>query len=72
MTEEEKLALLEDLIDFPAGSLDPETALDSIDEWDSITVIGYLVILDEKFGKNLTGDAVRNFKTVKDAIDEMR
>ena len=72
MTEEDKLAELEDLLDFPKGSLHPETALDTLDEWDSISVIGYLVILDEKFGKTLAGEAVRNFKTVKDAMDEMK
>lgn len=72
MTDQEKLAALEDLLDVPEGSLTPATSLSALDEWDSISVIGYLALLDEKFSKVASGDDVRGFATVQDAMDMMR
>lgn len=71
MTDQEKLAALEDLLDVPEGSLTPATSLSTLEEWDSISVIGYLAILDEKFHKTATGDDVRGFAVVQDAMDMM-
>lgn len=72
MTDQEKLAALEDLLDVPEGSLNPTTSLSTLVEWDSISVIGYLALLDEKFSKTATGDDVRGFTSVQDAMDMMQ
>ena len=52
MELQEKLALIEEVLDVEEGSLKPETELADVDEWDSIAALSLIVMLDEKFEKN--------------------
>ena len=71
MTQEEKIALLEDMLELDNGSLKPETELSSIDEYDSMSKLSLIVLMDEEFGKKLTGEQIREFKNVEDIISFM-
>lgn len=71
MTQEEKIALLEDMLELDANTLTPETELASIDEYDSMAKLSLIVLMDEECGKKLTGEEIRAFKTVKDVLDFM-
>ena len=71
MTQEEKIALLEDMLELDGGSLTPETELSSIEEYDSMAKLSLIVLMDEECGKKLTGEKIREFKTVQDIIDFM-
>ncbi len=71
MTVTEKLDTLEELLDIEKGTLSEETALDQLSEWDSLAVITLIAMLDEKYGKSVTPKKIKEFKTVKDIIDEM-
>ena len=71
MTQEEKIALLEDMLELDGGSLKPETELSSIDEYDSMAKLSLIVLMDDEFGKKLTGEQIRQFVTVKDILDFM-
>ena len=71
MTQEEKIALLEDMLELDGGSLTPETELSSIEEYDSMAKLSLIVLMDDEFGKKLTGEQIREFKTVKDILDFM-
>lgn len=71
MDIKEKLAALEDMMDLDEGSLTPETALEDIEEWDSLSALSYVVMMKDDFGKKVSGAEVRAFKTVKDIIDTM-
>ena len=71
MTQEEKIALLEDMLELDGGSLKPETELDSIDEYDSMAKLSLIVLMDDEFGKKLTGEQIREFNTVQDILDFM-
>ena len=71
MTNEEKVALLEDMLELESGALAPETELCSIDEYDSMAKLSLIVLMDEEFGKKLTGEQIREFKKVKDILDFM-
>lgn len=71
MTNEEKIALLEDMLELDGGSLKPEMLLNDISEYDSMAKLSLIVMMDEEFGKKLSGEQIREFKTVQDILDFM-
>ena len=71
MTNEEKIAMLEDMLELDGGSLKPEMELKDIAEYDSMAKLSLIVMVDEECGKKLTGEQIREFKTVKDILDFM-
>lgn len=71
MTNEEKIALLEDMLELESGALAPETQLSSIDEYDSMAKLSLIVLMDDEFSKKLTGEQIREFKTVQGILDFM-
>lgn len=71
MTNEEKIAMLEDVLELDGGTLKSETELSSIDEYDSMAKLSLIVMMDDEFGKKLTGEQIFKFKTVQDILDFM-
>jgi len=71
MTQEEKIALLEDMLELDGGTITPETVLSSIAEYDSMAKLSLIVLMDEECGKKLTGEIIREFKTVQDILNFM-
>lgn len=71
MTQEEKIAMLEDLLELEKGSLKPEMNLNEIPEYDSMAKLSLIVMMDEECGKKLTGEQIREIKTVQDILDFM-
>ncbi len=72
MNEKEKLALLEETFDVDEGALSPEMELDGIEEYDSMTKLSLIVMVEEEFGKKLTGAEIKAFKTVQDILNYMQ
>ncbi len=71
MTIEEKITLLEDTFELNNGQLKPEMELSEIAEYDSMAKLSLIVMMDEECGKKLTGEQIREFKTVQDILDFM-
>ena len=71
MTQEEKIALLEDMLELDANTLTPETELTTIDEYDSMAKLSLIVLMDEECNKKLTGEQIREFKMVADILNFM-
>ena len=71
MKQEEKIALLEDLLELDGGTLMPQTELNTISEYDSMAKLSLIVLMDDEFGKKLNGEQIRAFKTVQDILDFM-
>lgn len=71
MKQEEKIAMLEDMLELDGGTLNPEMELSGIDEYDSMAKLSLIVLMDDEFGKKLTGEQIRLFKTVQDILDFM-
>ena len=69
MTQQGKIALLEDMLELDNGSLRPETVLADIDEYDSMAKLSLIVLMDDEFNKKLTGEQIREFKTIQDILD---
>ncbi len=71
MNEKEKLALLEDTFNMEEGTLTPDMPLAEIDEYDSMSKLSLIVMMDDEFGVKLDGAAVRSFQTVADILAKM-
>ena len=72
MTEREKLALLEDMLELDEGDLTADRALDDIDEYDSMAKLSLIVLMEDEFGVKLTGDTIKGFETVGDILALMK
>ena len=71
MSEKDKLALLEDMFELEEGDLSADTVLDDLDEWDSMSKLSLIVLMNDEFGKKLSGDEIKNFNTVGDILAYM-
>ena len=72
MTMEEKIALLEDLMELDEGELDMNTNLDDVEEWDSLTKLSLMATIKKLYNKAITVEELKNFKTVKDICDYLQ
>lgn len=72
MTLEEKLALLEETLETDEGALKADMVLEDVEEYDSMTKLALIVMMEEEFGVKLTSDMVRGFEKVQDILDLMK
>lgn len=68
MDIKEKLALIEDCMDLDGGTLKLEDSLSEYEEWDSVAVLSIIAMVDENFHKSVSGDVLKEAKTVSDII----
>lgn len=71
MTDQEKIILLEEAMGLDEGTLSAGDALEDYPEWDSIAILSFVALMDEKFHKTISGEEVGEFKTVADVLKVM-
>lgn len=71
MTQEEKIAMLEEVLELDNGTLTPEMKLEDVKAFDSMAKLSIIVMMDDEFNKKLTGEQLLEFKTVSDILDFM-
>ena len=71
MSDEKKLALLADTFDCDVEDLNADLALDELENWDSMTKLSLIVLMDDEFGKTLTSNDIKAFKTIGDVMAYM-
>lgn len=69
MTRKEIIEMIEEMLDVEDGSLNEESILSEIPEYDSMTKLSLIVMCDDEFGKRLTGERMVEFSTIKDILD---
>lgn len=69
MTNEEKIAMLEEIMDLDEGTLSNESVLADFEEWDSLSKLSLVAEAKRKFGLVLTTDEMMKFETVKDVCE---
>ena len=69
MTLQEKLEVLEDVLELDEGTLNVEDSLEDIEEWDSMSKLYLVTYVKKEMNKRLTVDEIKNFKTVQDICD---
>ena len=71
MDNSKKIALLEETMDIEEGTLSEDMELENIEEYDSMTKLSLIVMIEDEFGKKLTAEDVKAFKTVGDILKVM-
>ena len=69
MTVQEKLEVLEYILELDEGTLKVEESLEDIDEWDSMSKLYLVTYVKKEMQKRLTVDEIKNFETVQDICD---
>lgn len=69
MTVQEKLEVLEDILELDEGTLKLEDSLEDIEEWDSMSKLYLVTYVKKEMKKRLTVDEIKNFVTVQDICD---
>jgi acyl carrier protein len=71
MTNREKISLIEETLEQEPNSLNENSPVDSIENFDSMAKLTLIVLCDDEFNKKLTGEQLREFKKIKDILDFM-
>lgn len=69
MTQQEKLELLEEIMELDEGTLAMDSVLDDFEEWDSLSKLSLMAEAKKQFDKNLTVEEIKTFTTVSDVCD---
>ncbi len=72
MTEQDKLAMLDDLFELDEGTLRPETMLKNVEEYDSMSKLSLIVMMQDEFNVNLTSKEIKELNTVGDILAYMK
>ena len=71
MSDQEKIAMLEEMMELDDGTLAADTALADIEEYDSMTKLSLIVLMEDEFDVKLDGDTIKGFETVGDILKLM-
>ncbi len=71
MSEREKLALLEDMLELDEGELSAEMKLEDVLQFDSMARLSLIVLFEDEFGKKIVGKDIDGFDTIGDILAKM-
>jgi len=71
MINQEKIALIEDMMEMEEGTITGDTVLADVEEWNSMAKLSLIVLMDEEFSKKLSSNQIKEFKTIQDILDFM-
>ncbi len=71
MSEKEKMGMLEEMLEVETGNLRPDMLLSDVEEWDSVIIMSFIVMLDEEFEREISGKEIKEFKTIQDVLNVM-
>jgi acyl carrier protein len=63
---EKFIALLSEILELPAGGLEPTTPLHKIKAWDSLAMVHFLAMVDMQYNKDIMIDLLVAAETVTD------
>ena len=67
----DKIRKLEELFEMQEGTLKADTRLEDLEEWDSMTRLSFIVMMEDDYGKKVSRAEILDFKTVQDILDRM-
>lgn len=71
MSVQEKIELLEDMLEVDEGALTEDMMLEDIDEWNSLAYLSFSVLLSDEFDKKVPASEIKTYQSVKDLLDVM-
>jgi acyl carrier protein len=69
MRKRSTLEALEELLRLPGGSLKGSERLTDLNQWDSLAMIEFVAMVDERFGIEILPEDVRKCRTVDDLAE---
>mgnify|MGYP001281384250 FL=1 len=61
-------ALKEVFEDIDTSSFDIKTEFKNNDEWDSMTALSLITIIDQEFGKSISAEKIKELNTIEELI----
>lgn len=68
MNAEDFLRALDEMLELEPGTLTGAEALESLEGWDSLAVISFIALVDEKLGLVVAGEKLAQARTVADLL----
>ena len=69
INQEEIINALKDIFeDIDTTDFDLKTEFKNNDEWDSMTALALITILDQNFGKSISGEKIKEINTIEELI----
>lgn len=68
MNTTEFLLALDEMLELDPGTLTGTEALEDLENWDSLAVISFIALVDEKLGLVVEGEKLVKAKTVADLL----
>ncbi len=72
MTKQEKMEELVDVLEMDLDEFNENTVLNDLETWDSVAVLSFIALMDEKFGKQFHATEITACKTVSDLLNIMQ
>jgi acyl carrier protein len=69
MDRKQFLALMDELLELPPGSLKGSEKLDDMEGWNSVTMIGFIALADEHFGYIVSPRMFGSCHTIDDLLN---
>lgn len=69
MTMDEFIEELKETLELENVKLNEDTNLKDLEEYDSLSVLSIIAMIDEKFGKKLSGQDFQSITTVKSLME---
>jgi len=68
---QKKMQLLADVFEMDANEISSDMKLESIENWDSMTKLALIVMIEEEYGKIISSESIRLFSNIDDILKEM-
>ena len=72
MRDQEIINLIEDTFEVDINTLSENSKLLDIPQYDSMAKLSVIILADDEFNKKLTGETLREFKTVGDIVEFLK
>lgn len=69
MKKEEFIQELEEILEIEDSKIEMKTNLKDLKEFDSLSILSIIALLDEKFGKALTAEQLNSITTVESLME---
>lgn len=71
MDKNKKIELIAEVLDIEPDEIHEDMNLKDMDEWDSLAILSFIVMMGDEFNKTVTGEDVKKLITVADALAMM-
>ena len=71
MEKSKKIELLAEILDVEPEEIKEDMDLTEVGDWDSLAILSFIAMMDEEFGKEVSGTTVKSFVKVSDALAVM-